>query len=181
MFVFTLWLVSHEVSVNIQYCFGMLRNKVQKQPLEMLCKKKMFLKFCKIHWKTPVPIFFFFSNKIAGLWSATLLKKRPWHRCFSMIFAKFFRTRFAQNTSGRLLLWTTASETSTTKYLELIERRSRVQENNMPCTWHVNVLWFLTNEKHSPKSKLNESLIMACLQIYQKLSNIPTFPRVHSS
>ena len=35
---------------------------------------------------------------------ATLLKKRLWHRCFSVNFAKFLRTPFLQNTSGRLLL-----------------------------------------------------------------------------
>ena len=35
---------------------------------------------------------------------ATLLKKRPWHRCFPVNFEKFLRTPFLQNTSGRLLL-----------------------------------------------------------------------------
>ena len=38
-------------------------------------------------------------NAIAGR-SATLLKKRLWHRCFSVNFAKFLRTPFLQNTSG---------------------------------------------------------------------------------
>ena len=37
-------------------------------------------------------------NKVAGLRSATLLKKRLWHRCFLMNFAKFLRTPFVQNT-----------------------------------------------------------------------------------
>ena len=36
--------------------------------------------------------------------SATLLKKRLWRRCFPVNFAKFLRTTFSQNTSGRLLL-----------------------------------------------------------------------------
>ena len=40
--------------------------------------------------------------KFTGLGPATLLKKRPWHRCFPANFAKFLRTRFLQNTSGRL-------------------------------------------------------------------------------
>ena len=31
---------------------------------------------------------------------ATLLKKRLWHRCFPVNFAKFLRTPFLQNTSG---------------------------------------------------------------------------------
>ena len=35
---------------------------------------------------------------------ATLLKKRLWHRSFPVNFAKFLRTPFLQNTSGRLLL-----------------------------------------------------------------------------
>ena len=35
---------------------------------------------------------------------ATLLKKRPWHRCFPVNFKKFLRTPFLQNTTGRLLL-----------------------------------------------------------------------------
>ena len=36
---------------------------------------------------------------------ATLLKKRLWHSCFPVNFAKFLRTPFLQNTSGRLLLY----------------------------------------------------------------------------
>ena len=42
-------------------------------------------------------------NKVAGLKPATLLKKRLWHRCFPVNFAKFSITPFLQNTSGRLL------------------------------------------------------------------------------
>ena len=34
---------------------------------------------------------------------ATLLKRKLWHRCFPVNFAKFLRTPFLQNTSGRLL------------------------------------------------------------------------------
>ena len=45
-----------------------------------------------------------FFNKVAGLRLATLLKKRLWHRCFPVNFAKFLRTPFLQNTSRRLLL-----------------------------------------------------------------------------
>ena len=33
-----------------------------------------------------------------------LIKLRRWHRCFPVNFAKFLRTPFLQNTSGRLLL-----------------------------------------------------------------------------
>ena len=45
-----------------------------------------------------------FFNKVAGLRPATLLKKRLWHRCFPEKFAKFLRTPFIRNTTGRLLL-----------------------------------------------------------------------------
>ena len=41
----------------------------------------------------------FFFNKVAGLRSATLLKKRLWHRCFPVNFAKFLGRPFLQNTS----------------------------------------------------------------------------------
>ena len=45
-----------------------------------------------------------FFNKVAGLRPATVLKKRLWHRRFPVNFAKFIKTPFLQNTSGRLLL-----------------------------------------------------------------------------
>ena len=45
-----------------------------------------------------------FFNKVAGLRSATLLKKRLWHRRFLVNFVKFLRTPFSWNTSGWLLL-----------------------------------------------------------------------------
>ena len=44
-----------------------------------------------------------FFNKVAGLWFATLFKKRLLHKCFSVNFAKLLRTLFLQNTSERLL------------------------------------------------------------------------------
>ena len=44
-----------------------------------------------------------FLNKVAGLGPATLLK-RLWRSCFLVDFAKFLRTPFLQNTSGRLFL-----------------------------------------------------------------------------
>ena len=46
-----------------------------------------------------------FFNKVTGLRPATLLKKGLWHRCFLLNFAKFPRTPFLQNLSGRLLLY----------------------------------------------------------------------------
>ena len=90
-------------------------------------------------------------NKVAGLRSATLLKKRLWHRFFPVNFAKCLRKLFVQNTYGRLLLWVTASETSNTKYLELIERRSEVQERNISCERALNLdQWKIFSENYKP-------------------------------
>ena len=40
-----------------------------------------------------------FFNKVADLRPETLLKKRLWHRCFSVKIAKYLRVTFLQNTS----------------------------------------------------------------------------------
>ena len=53
----------------------------------------------KIHRKTPVLQSFF--NEVAGLRSATLLKKRLLNRCFSMNFSKFFRTPLSCRTFAK--------------------------------------------------------------------------------
>ena len=45
-----------------------------------------------------------FSNIFAALRLENLFKKRLQHRCFPVNFAKFLRTPFLQNTSGRLIL-----------------------------------------------------------------------------
>ena len=65
-------------------------------------KKGVLRKFAKLTGKHLCQSLFF--NKVAGLRPATLSKKRPWHRCFPVNFAKFLRTPFFHNTSGRLLL-----------------------------------------------------------------------------
>ena len=44
-----------------------------------------------------------FFNNVAGLRPATLLKNGLWHWYLPVNFAKFLRTLFLQNTSGRLL------------------------------------------------------------------------------
>ena len=62
-------------------------------------KKDVVRNFAKFTGKHLCQRLFF--NKVA---KATLLKKRLWRRCFPVNFAKFVRTPFLQNTSGRLLL-----------------------------------------------------------------------------
>ena len=55
----------------------------------MFCKKCVLKNFAKFTLKHLCQSLFF-----AGLRSATLLKKRLWHRCFSVKFVKFLRTPF---------------------------------------------------------------------------------------
>ena len=54
--------------------------------------KKVFLKISKMRDKTPALDSCF--NTVAGLGSATLLKKWLGHRCFPVNFAKFFENSF---------------------------------------------------------------------------------------
>ena len=141
-------------------------------------KKGVLKYFAKLTAKRLYQSFFF--NKVAGLRPAPLLKKRIWHRCFPVNFAKFLRIFFVQSTFGRLLLWTTASETTNTKCLELIKRRSKVQEKNMSCIRALNFGQWKTTYSGN-YNWLWLALIMACLQIFQKLLNLPTILRVHSN
>ena len=62
-------------------------------------KKDVLTNFTKFTGKHLCQCLFF--NKVAGLRPATLLKKRLWHRCFSVNFVKFLRKPFSQNISGR--------------------------------------------------------------------------------
>ena len=59
---------------------------------EMFCKKGVLRNFTKFTGKHQCQSLFF--NKVAALRPATLLKKRLWHWCFPVNFAKFLRTAF---------------------------------------------------------------------------------------
>ena len=69
--------------------------KRQKQPLEVFCEKRCSLKFHKTRKKKPT---------CGRICPATLLKKRLWHRCFPVNFAKILRKRFLQDITRWLLL-----------------------------------------------------------------------------
>ena len=71
---------------------------IQKRPPEVFYKETVLKNFAKFTGKHLCQSLFF--NKVAGLRPATLLKKRLWHRWFSVNFATFSRTHFLQNTSG---------------------------------------------------------------------------------
>ena len=63
-----------------------------KQPPEELYAKNVLTNFTKFTGKHLCKSLFF--NKVTGLRPATSLKKRLWHRCFSVNFAEFLRTPF---------------------------------------------------------------------------------------
>ena len=58
----------------------------------VFCKKGAVKNFTKFTVKHPCQSLFF--NKVSGFRPATLLKKRPWHRCFTVNFVEFLRTPF---------------------------------------------------------------------------------------
>ena len=61
--------------------------------------KKVFLKALQNSQENICGRVFFF-NQVADLRPTTWLKKRPWHKCFPVNFAKFLRTHFLYNTYG---------------------------------------------------------------------------------
>ena len=72
-----------------------------------------FTKFTGKHLCQPL-----FFNKVAGLRPTTLLKKRLWHRCFPMNFAKFLTDHLLVTASGVLQKGSLANFTKCTgKYL----------------------------------------------------------------
>ena len=89
-----------------------------------------------------------FFNKVAGLRLATLLKKTFWHRRFPVSFAKFLRTPFLQNTSGRLLL-----------YINMERKENFAKKMTSLPTLHssktVILATTLSMTQHQNKAKLN--------------------------
>ena len=71
---------------------------------EVFCKKGILRNFSKFTGKHLCQSLLF--NNVAGLRPATLFKKRLWHRCFPVNFAKFLRTPFFIEHLWWLLLYT---------------------------------------------------------------------------
>ena len=80
---------------------------------------KNFAKFTRKHLCQSL----FLTNLQA--WPATLLKKRHWHRCFPVHFAKFLRTLFFTEH-----LCTTASEKERNFCVSLLRKRERGYVSN---------------------------------------------------
>ena len=74
-----------------------------------------------------------------------------------------------------IFLWCGEKETSNTKYLQLIKRRSKVQESS--CERALNFdQWKTFSENYKPME-----LDYGLFTNYPRLSNLPTFLRVHSN
>ena len=67
----------------------------------VFCKEGVLKNFTKFKGKHLCKSLF---NKVAGLRPATLIKKRVWHRCFTVNFAKFLGTSFLTEHLRWLLL-----------------------------------------------------------------------------
>ena len=63
--------------------------KYRSSRLEVYCRKVFLRNFEKFIGKHLLQSLLF--NEVAGLRAVTLLKKRPWHRCFPVNFSKFLR------------------------------------------------------------------------------------------
>ena len=72
-------------------------------------------------------------NKVAGLRTVSLLKKRLWDRCFLVNFAKFLRTTFLRNPSGRLLPFLALSALHKRKWMTLLRIGSLISFYGMFC------------------------------------------------
>ena len=64
----------------------------QKQPPELFCKKGLHANLAKFAVKHICQSLFL--NKVSGLRTATLLKKKLWQRCFPVNYAKLFKSNF---------------------------------------------------------------------------------------
>ena len=91
---------------------------------------------------------------LCSLRPVTLLKKRPWYRCFYVNLAKFLRT-LLQNTSGRPLLYLVFNENQHSAVLLLYLREKKtswvyLEGSGLKLTFH----WcahLLKSNSHLPK------------------------------
>ena len=90
-------------NVSSQSTLSSFHTLLRSSRPEVYCKKSVLRNFEKSIGKHLCQCLFF--NKVACLRPATLLKKKLWHRCFPVNFAKFLRTPFLQSISRALLLY----------------------------------------------------------------------------
>ena len=89
--------------------------------------------FLKISQNLQKNIYVF--NKVVGLNRCSFIKKRLWHRCFPVNFAKFQRTPFLKNISGRLLLQVVLTHSNTTLSQEKIYQTLKIPYRPATICW----------------------------------------------
>ena len=96
-----------------------------------------------------------FFNKALVLSHAALLKKRLWYRRFSVKFAKFSRTLFLQNNSGRLLPWKEDVVLVTSRWIfnlkpwmSLFFKWKAIKNKKFPYFWFAQSVNCETKFKH---------------------------------
>ena len=84
-----------ELERHIKYSTKTICQRKPPEAVVQMCSvKKVFLEISQNSQE----------NTYVSVWSATLLKKRLWHRCFPVNFAKFLRTTFFTEHLWRLIL-----------------------------------------------------------------------------
>ena len=99
---------SHRQTVTLKTWICVMRREIRTEEVVMRYSvKKVFVKISQNSQEnTCVKVSFltyqsFFFNKVTSPRLATLFKKRIWHRCFPVNFAKFLRTpSFMERLSG---------------------------------------------------------------------------------
>ena len=105
--------------------------------------KKVFLKtFAKFTEKHPCRSPFLTNLQV---WRLQFYQERLLHRCFPVNFAKFLRTSFLQNTSGRLLLWLNKVKSSSGEHHKVLIKQNclrilRVEENCVEAYGTFNIV-----------------------------------------
>ena len=100
-------MISFVPETDIQRILTIFKGSLSQMFLKISVLKN-FAKFTEkhLHWSN-------FFNKVAGLRSSTLLKKKLQHRCFPANFAKFLKTLF-DKTSPVAASWKCFLQISTT-------------------------------------------------------------------
>ena len=102
-----------------------------------------------------------------GLRSATLLKKRLWHKCFPVNFVKFLRTPFLQNTSGWLLL--TKLHDPNRRKMKLCCFEVRWLLHGMNMSWHpVFSFLFVLFRNNVIRDQLDENDFVIIMFFFSK-------------
>ena len=95
---------------------------------KVFCKKDVLRNFAKFTGNHLCQNLFF--KKFAGLWPATSLKKRLWHRCFPVSFRKVLRTTsFIEHLRWLLLMVRSLAKLKNTWLKELSEAVSKLTKN----------------------------------------------------